>query len=162
MAEQKHVTDADGHSSEPRRVIVISVDGSDHADHAVNWYLEHIRRPNDRLVLAHVPELTNNSYDYTLSSTSVFEEMRAEIEKSAQLLEEKYTQKLLDNNVKDAEFRIASGHVGEKLVEIALDENAALVLTGCRGLGTFRRTLLGSVSDYILHHCHCPVIVCRH
>lgn len=88
--------------------------------------------------------------------------MRAEIEKSAQLLEEKYTQKLLDNNVKDAEFRIASGHVGEKLVEIALDENAALVLTGCRGLGTFRRTLLGSVSDYILHHCHCPVIVCRH
>lgn len=162
MAEQKQATDADGNSGEPRRVIVISVDGSNHADHAVNWYLEHIRRPHDRLVLAHVPELSNYPYDYTLSSTSVFEEMRAEIEKSAQLLEEKYTQKLLDNNVKDAEFRIASGHVGEKIVEIALDENAALVLTGCRGLGTLRRTLMGSVSDYILHHCHCPVIICRH
>ena len=32
---------------------------------------------------------------------------------------------------------------------------------GTRGLGTVRRTILGSVSDYVLHHAHCPVCICR-
>ncbi|KAK3733189.1 hypothetical protein RRG08_046109 [Elysia crispata] len=29
-------------------------------------------------------------------------------------------------------------------------------------LGTVNRALIGSVSDYILHHAQCHVIVCRH
>ncbi|KAK3743569.1 hypothetical protein RRG08_027435 [Elysia crispata] len=29
-------------------------------------------------------------------------------------------------------------------------------------LGTVNRALIGSVSDYVLHHPQCHVIVCRH
>jgi len=35
------------------------------------------------------------------------------------------------------------------------------IVVGTRGLGSVRRTILGSVSDYVVHHAHCPVIVCR-
>lgn len=31
---------------------------------------------------------------------------------------------------------------------------------GSRGLGTIRRTILGSVSDYVVHHANVPVVVC--
>ena len=36
-----------------------------------------------------------------------------------------------------------------------------MIVMGTRGLGTVRRTILGSVSDYVLHHAHCPVIICK-
>jgi len=47
------------------------------------------------------------------------------------------------------------------ICRIAEEENATLIVTGGRGMGTLRRTILGSVSDYLLKHAHCPVIVCR-
>jgi nucleotide-binding universal stress UspA family protein len=37
-----------------------------------------------------------------------------------------------------------------------------MIITGTRGMGTVRRTLLGSVSDHVLHHSHVPVIICKH
>ena len=50
------------------------------------------------------------------------------------------------------------GHV---LVQVAVDEKATMIVMGTRGMGTVRRTILGSVSDYVVHHAHCPVVVCR-
>ena len=37
-----------------------------------------------------------------------------------------------------------------------------MIVLGTRGQGTVRRTILGSVSDYVVHHAHVPVTVCRH
>ena len=37
-----------------------------------------------------------------------------------------------------------------------------MIVIGTRGQGTVRRTFLGSVSDYVVHHAHCPVAVCSH
>lgn len=37
-----------------------------------------------------------------------------------------------------------------------------MIVTGTRGMGKVRRTILGSVSDYLVHHAHCPVVVCRY
>ena len=53
------------------------------------------------------------------------------------------------------------GKVGEAIVELTKSEGAALLVLGSRGMGYMRRTLLGSVSDYCVHHCNIPVIVCR-
>jgi nucleotide-binding universal stress UspA family protein len=55
-----------------------------------------------------------------------------------------------------------SNKPGEALVQLANEERADLVIMGTRGLGRIRRTILGSVSDYVVHHAHCPVLICRH
>ena len=48
---------------------------------------------------------------------------------------------------------------GELIVEVAKKEGAVLIVIGSRGQGVLRRTLMGSVSQYVLHHAHCPVVV---
>jgi len=51
---------------------------------------------------------------------------------------------------------------GESIVEQAAEEQVTMVVLGTRGLSKLRRTILGSVSDYVLHHAHCPVAICSH
>ena len=54
-----------------------------------------------------------------------------------------------------------NGEPGHGIVKIAEDENAIMIVTGTRGLGNIRRKLLGSVSEYVLHHSPVPVMICR-
>ena len=56
---------------------------------------------------------------------------------------------------------VFSGRPGEVIVDVANEEKVSMIVMGTRGLGTVRRTILGSVSDYVVHHATCPVVVCR-
>ena len=51
------------------------------------------------------------------------------------------------------------GNPGQVICKTADKEKADHIVMGCRGLGTVRRTLLGSVSDYCVHHSCIPVSV---
>lgn len=54
------------------------------------------------------------------------------------------------------------GKPAEAIVKAAQEVGATLLVMGTRGMGKVRRTIFGSVSDYVLHHAHCPVAVYRH
>ena len=55
--------------------------------------------------------------------------------------------------------RILHAHPVEALVDHS--RGAELLVVGSRGLGGFTGMLLGSVSQGVLHHAHCPVMVVR-
>ena len=61
----------------------------------------------------------------------------------------------------NGKFLRRHGDPGEAIVSVAEKEKATFIVTGCRGMGLLRRTFMGSVSDYVMHHAHCPVLVCR-
>jgi nucleotide-binding universal stress UspA family protein len=48
--------------------------------------------------------------------------------------------------------------------DVLLDQSgdATLVVVGRRGLGGFRSLLLGSVSQQVVQHATCPVVVVNH
>ena len=58
--------------------------------------------------------------------------------------------------------RQVHGAPRSEIIRAAEEEKATMIVTGTRGMGTVRRTLLGSVSDHVLHHSHVPVLVCKH
>uniref|UniRef100_K1QYN7 COBW domain-containing protein 1 n=1 Tax=Magallana gigas TaxID=29159 RepID=K1QYN7_MAGGI len=52
-----------------------------------------------------------------------------------------------------------NGEPGHGIIKVAEDEKAAMIVTGTRGMGTIRRKLLGSVSEYVIHHSPVPVLL---
>ncbi|MDR3709380.1 MAG: universal stress protein [Capsulimonadaceae bacterium] len=58
-------------------------------------------------------------------------------------------------------FRAEVGQPVSVIVSIAEQERANLIVIGSRGMGSFKSFLIGSVSDGVVHHAHCPVMVVR-
>lgn len=60
-----------------------------------------------------------------------------------------------------ATFLLWTGEPGRSIVAAAEAEGADLVVVGTRALDRAGRFLLGSVSDYVVYHATCPVLVAR-
>ena len=54
------------------------------------------------------------------------------------------------------------GSPGDSIIKASEEQEVDLIVVGSRGQGALRRTILGSVSDYIIHHAHVPVMICKH
>ena len=77
-------------------------------------------------------------------------------------------QEILDQSLEEARIAlpriavdgdIAQGQAASILLSEA--EHAQLVVVGNRGRGGFKNLMLGSVSQQVVHHAHCPVLVVR-
>jgi nucleotide-binding universal stress UspA family protein len=60
-----------------------------------------------------------------------------------------------------AEFLVWDGDAGDSITAAAEAEQADLVVVGTRGRSAAGRMLLGSVSDHVVRHAQCPVLVVR-
>lgn len=47
------------------------------------------------------------------------------------------------------------------IVKFAEENGFDMIVLGCRGKTGISRILLGSVSEYVLKHSHCPVLICK-
>lgn len=74
---------------------------------------------------------------------------------------ERRTGAILETQKVPYECRREVGHPVDHIVSVAEQENADLIVMGSRGLGGLQSFLLGSVSDRVLHHAHCPVLIVR-
>ena len=57
--------------------------------------------------------------------------------------------------------RVELGQPVEVICELAKTLGSDLVVVGARGHNAAQRFLLGSVSDHVVHHAPCPVLVVR-
>jgi nucleotide-binding universal stress UspA family protein len=67
--------------------------------------------------------------------------------------------KAAGGSVAQAHYRV--GKPEAEITALAEEIGAGLIVVGSRGLGGIRRTMLGSVSDSVVRHAHCPVLVVR-
>lgn len=59
----------------------------------------------------------------------------------------------------DATRLVVRGPVGPGIVAVAEERGASAIVIGSRGRGGVKRFVLGSVSDHVVRHAPCPVIV---
>lgn len=144
------------------RIVLIAVDGSQQAEHAFDFYVSHLHHQGNQLILVHSaePPMMSTSQAVMLSQ-SVWDQMLESEKEKVKELEAKYADKMRANGMTGKIKAIFSNKPGEVIADVAREEKACMIVMGTRGLGTLRRTIMGSVSDYVVHHSHCPVVVCR-
>ena len=59
------------------------------------------------------------------------------------------------------EAHLIEGRIAPQIVALAEQIGAGLIVMGSRGRGGIRRALMGSVSDAVVRHAHCRVLVVR-
>ena len=56
---------------------------------------------------------------------------------------------------------ILKGDAKHALVGVAEESDAAIMIMGSRGMGSVKKAIIGSVSDYCVNHAPCPVLIVR-
>lgn len=149
--------------NDPRQVL-LPVDKSESSRRAMTWYMANIFRPSDVIHLLHVcePSYAANNFSLTTIGQSKTNEINAMLQEHIELsntLSHDFLSKLEDKGV-SGDFTLTVGtKPGETIVNHARDMNADLIVMGNRGVSTFKRTFVGSVSDYVLHHTAVPLTV---
>ena len=87
------------------------------------------------------------------------ERLQMKLQESKNWLET-YTEQAIVNGI-PAQSKCQVGHPGSLIRDLAKDWNADLIIMGRRGLTGLKEVFLGSVSNYILHHAPCSVLVVR-
>lgn len=143
------------------RKVVVAMDGSECANFAFDWYMKHVFRKGDEVICVHIPEFQSIVQSpMIMADVTVISNLYQEEDKRVKKLLEEIGENMKKHGT-GGKVKSISGNPGEVITEVAKNENASLIVTGTRGMGTIRRTLLGSVSDYVIHHAHIPVLVCR-
>ncbi|BFZ08418.1 hypothetical protein BsWGS_11456 [Bradybaena similaris] len=139
---------------------LIAMDGSEQSFYALDWYLSNIWKPGSKVIVAHCSDYSDVIWAPVMSTDSAaISNMVRLCEDTTNNIVTKIQQKLATVKV-DAQLLRLSGDPGPAIIKAADEHKVNCIVTGTRGLGKVRRTLLGSVSSYIVHHSHCPVLVC--
>ena len=134
--------------------ILLATDGSKEAELAARTAAELAKSHNSELHVVYVepaPPMIDQFADpgperATLESQQLLDEQVKHIEEAG-------------GTVTEAHLRF--GRPDEQIVRVGEEVGAGLIVIGSRGRGGLRRALLGSVSDSVIRHAHCPVLVIR-
>jgi nucleotide-binding universal stress UspA family protein len=134
--------------------ILLATDGSREAHLAATTAADLANSTNSELHVVLVGELRPTF----LAQTEV-EPAELEREAKRQLDEEVRSVEEAGGTVKEAHLR--QGKADEEVVELAESMGIGLIVMGSRGRGRIRRALMGSVSESVVRHAHCPVTIVR-
>jgi nucleotide-binding universal stress UspA family protein len=140
--------------------ILLATDGSEEAELAALRAVELADATDSELHVVHVGVVPHflESYPGTLGYHGRLYEQIEEVSREL-LRKESLRVKAAGGSVAGTHLRM--GHVGLEIVALAEALGVGLIVMGSRGLGGVRRALMGSVSDSVVRHAHCPVLVVR-
>jgi nucleotide-binding universal stress UspA family protein len=141
-------------SKERTMRVLLATDGSDDARTATEWLSAFPLAPSTKALVVTVALPPPSALDIP-----TVREFKHEMAEAARVVAE--SARVVLARRWDAEAVVLEGDPRETIAATANAWSADIVVVGARGLGTFKRFLLGSVSSAIARHVHCPVLVVK-
>jgi nucleotide-binding universal stress UspA family protein len=146
--------------------ILLATDGSEEATLAAQTAIDLANKTGSELhvVYARIQPYSRAFYEGYEEGVDVGAYLQDESEELTRrgqgLLDEQVRKiKAAGGSVTQAHLRV--GKPEAEITALAEKIGAGLIVVGSRGLGGIRRMMLGSVSDSVVRHAHCPVLVVR-
>jgi nucleotide-binding universal stress UspA family protein len=143
--------------------ILLATDGSEEAELAFASAADLSKITGSELHVVYVGHMPLVSYE-SPGATTLDPGLSGRMHESAQqeartMLDEQMQRAGQSGEIAEVHARI--GRPDAEIVGLAEELGAGLIVLGSRGLGRLRRALMGSVSDSVVRHAHCPVLVVR-
>jgi nucleotide-binding universal stress UspA family protein len=139
--------------------IVVGVDGSGHSQRALEWAINEAAIRQAALTIVTVHQLVAGYSGHGV----LYPGDNERAEKAGQVAKQeadKILEGMGEHRPASVTVDARSGFPAEELLTASQD--ADMIVLGSRGAGGFAQLLMGSVSDQITHHAHCPVVIVPH
>jgi nucleotide-binding universal stress UspA family protein len=138
------------------KTILVGIDGSEHAEVALELAAEEAHLRNTPLIIVYAWDTPSAAADPAIVFQPEMEGLDPDAESIVQAAVARVA-KLQPQIV--CQGKAIEGQPAQVLLQEA--EDADMVVVGSRGRGGFKGLLLGSVSQQVVHHAPCPVLVVR-
>jgi len=136
--------------------ILLATDGSENAGRAATTAAGLARELSSPVILVNVK---NNPPSQSRMAKANFD-VHSLLEEDA-LSDIKNTIAVFEQEHLPYTLKVAIGDPATEIIEIAAKEQADLIVIGSRGLGTIKGVFLGSVSQKVISHATCPVMIVK-
>jgi len=143
------------------RSILLATDGSDEAKLAAQAAVELSKVTGSEVHVIYTlpaPAQLLGPHHY---SEEIRESLIGGAERDAETFLKEQAERLESDGAKVVETHLRSGDPAKEILRAAEALDVGMIVVGSRGLGAISRALLGSVSDSVVRHAHCPVLVVR-
>jgi nucleotide-binding universal stress UspA family protein len=140
--------------------ILLATDGSAEAELAARTAIDLAESTDSELHIVHVGQIPNFLTNGP-GTVGYDRKLYEKLEEESQEVLRKLTWKVKVAGGAVVGSHLRTGGVAEEIVGLAEELRVGLIVVGSRGRGGLRRALMGSVSDLVVRHAHCPVLVVR-
>ena len=141
--------------------ILLATDGSDEGKLATQAAAELSRDTGSEVHVVYVLPSPAQLIGHHLYPDDVRESLIGGAERDAETFLKEQAERIGSDGGKVAETHLRSGDPDKEILRTAESLGVGLIVIGSRGLGALSRALMGSVSDSVVKHAHCPVLVVR-
>jgi nucleotide-binding universal stress UspA family protein len=141
--------------------ILVAIDGSEEASEAAQVAAEVANATGSEVHLVYAMQEERYKPHLGPEMWKGWEEGFEHAKLSARSWVEQEAERMRGEGTKAVESHLLIGRPDAAIVWSAEELGARLVVVGSRGLGGISRALIGSVSDSVVRHAHCPVMVIR-
>ncbi|HTK16446.1 MAG TPA: universal stress protein [Acidimicrobiia bacterium] len=136
--------------------ILVGVDGSESSQRAVGWCAEHAPALDASVVAVYALQMPV----YALLPDAYAPPVYADVDREnlREELRERWCSRLNAANV-PFDAKVIEGYPADVIIETARREQADLVVIGRRGLGGFKKMLLGSTSHQLAQHLDRTLVI---